>query len=35
MTNQIVIAQWFVRRLITGEVPGSNPSKGDNLLISD
>ena len=35
MTNQVIIAQWLARRLATGEVPGSNPSKGDNLLISD
>ena len=32
---QVVIAQWLARRLATGEVPGSNPGKGENLLISD
>ena len=39
---QVVIAQWLARRLATGdkrlatgEVLGSNPSKEDNLLISD
>ena len=33
--NQVVIAQWLVWQLATGKVPGSNPGKGDNLLISD
>ena len=33
--EQVVIAQWLARQLATGEVPGSNPSKGENLLISD
>ena len=33
--NQVVIAQWLAWRLATGEVPGSNPGKGENLLISD
>ena len=33
--NKVIIAQWLARRLATGEVPGSNPYKGDNLLISD
>ena len=32
---QVVIAQWLAQRLATGEVPGSNPGKRDNLLISD
>ena len=32
---QVVIAQWLARRLPTGEVPGSNPGKGEDLLISD
>ena len=32
---QVVVAQWLARRLATGEVPGSNPGKGKNLLISD
>ena len=32
---QVVIAQWLARRLATGEVPGSNPGKGENLLISE
>ena len=32
---QVVIVQWKARRLANGEVPGSNPDKGDNLLISD
>ena len=30
-----VIAQWFTVQLAPGEVPGSNPGKGDNFLISD
>ena len=30
--DQVVIAQWLARRLATGEVPGSNPGKGDNLI---
>ena len=29
--HQVIIAQWLVQRLATGEVPGSNPGKGDNL----
>ena len=33
--NQVVIVQWLAWQLATGEVPGSNPSKGDNSLISD
>ena len=33
--DQVVIAQWLAWRPAMGEVPGSNPSKGDNLLISD
>ena len=33
--NQVVIAQWLAQRHATGEVPGSNPGKGENLLISD
>ena len=32
---QVIIAQWLVRQLATGVVPGSNPGKGGNLLISD
>ena len=32
--DQVVIAQWLARRVATGEVPGSNPGKGENLLIS-
>ena len=32
---QVVIAQWLARWLANGEVPGSNPSKGKHLLISD
>ena len=35
LLHQVIIAQWLVQRLATGEVPGSNPTKGDNLLISD
>ena len=31
----IYIAQWLARQLATGEVPGSNPGKGENLLISE
>ena len=34
-TNQVVIAQWLAQRLATREVPGSNPGKGENLLISE
>ena len=30
-----VIAQWLAWWLATKEVPGSNPGKGENLLISD
>ena len=33
--NQVVIAQWLAWRLATSEVPGLNPGKGENLLISD
>ena len=33
--NQVVMARWLARRFATREVPGSNPGKGDNLLISD
>ena len=33
--DQVVIAQWLAWRLATGEVPGSNPGKGEDLLISD
>ena len=32
---QVFIAQWLAQRPTTGEVPGSNPRKGENLLISD
>ena len=32
---QARIAQLVAYRLGTGEVPGSNPGKGENLLISD
>ena len=32
---EFVIAQWLARQLATGEVLGSNPGKGENLLISD
>ena len=35
IVNQVVIAQWLAWPLATGEVPGSNPSKGENLVISD
>ena len=35
LLHQVVIAQWLARRHATGEIPGSNPGKGDNLLISD
>ena len=34
-SNQVVIAQWLEWRLATRVVPGSNPGKGKNLLISD
>ena len=30
--NQVVIAQWLAWQPATGEVPGSNPGKGKNLL---
>ena len=33
--SQDVIAQWLAQQLATREIPGLNPSKGDNLLISD
>ena len=33
--HQVIIAQWLAWRLATGEVPGSNPGKGENLLISN
>ena len=32
---QVFIAQWLAQQLATGVVPGSNPGKGENLLISD
>ena len=35
MGNQVIIAQWLARWLATGEVLGSNPGKGKNLLISE
>ena len=28
--DQVVMAQWLARWLATSEVPGSNPSEGDN-----
>ena len=30
--NQVIIAQWLAWQLATGEVPGSNPGKGQNLI---
>ena len=30
---QVVIAQWLAWRLATRDVPGSNPVKGDFVLI--
>ena len=33
--DQVIIAQWLAWQIATGEVPGSNPGKGENLLISD
>ena len=30
--NQVIIAEWLAQGLATGEVPGSNPGKGDNLI---
>ena len=33
--NQVIIAPWLAWRLATGEVTGSNPGKGENLLFSD
>ena len=35
LNYKVIIAQWIAQRLATGEVPGSNPSKGENLLIDD
>ena len=35
MGDRVVIAQWLALRLATREVRGSNPGKGDNLLILD
>ena len=35
MLDQVIMAQWLARQLTTGEVPGSDPGKDDNLLISD
>ena len=35
LDHQVVIAQRLAWRLATGEVPGSNPGKGENLLIFD
>ena len=32
---KVVIAQWLALQFATGEVPGSNPGLGKNLLISD
>ena len=32
---QVVMAQWWARRLAIRVVPGSNPNKGENLLIFD
>ena len=29
----VILAQWLAWPLATGEVPGSNPGKGDNLII--
>ena len=33
--NQVVIAQWLAWKNVIGNVLGSNPGKGDNILISD
>ena len=33
-SDHVIIAQWLARQLATGEVPGSNPSKGDDLINS-
>ena len=35
LKDQVVIAQWLAWRLAIGEVLGSNPGKGENLVISD
>ena len=32
---KVVIAQWLAWQLATGEVPGSNRGKDENLLIAD
>ena len=31
--HQVIIAKWLAWRLATGEVPSSNPGKGENLII--
>ena len=31
--DQVIIAEWLAWQLATGEVLGSNPGKGKNLLI--
>ena len=35
LKKQVIIAHWLTQRLAIGEVPGSNPAKGDSSLISD
>ena len=35
VSYQVVIAQWLAQQHATGEVPGSNPIKGENLSISE
>ena len=29
---EVIIAQWLAWQLATGEVPGSNPGEGENLI---
>ena len=33
--HNLIEAHWLAWQLATEEVPGSNPSKGENLLISE
>ena len=30
--DKIIIAQWLARRFATGEVPGTNPGKGEYIF---
>ena len=33
LCDQVIVAQWLALRLVTGEVPSSNPGKGDNYYL--